>query len=152
MKLHLIACGKIKVGPEKALFEHYAGRLTPSLTVREVEEKKRLEGPELKAREADLLLSAVPDGAVVVALDERGRDLSSPELAAKIGNWRDEGRRDLALLIGGADGLDARVRKRADLVLNLGKLTWPHMLVRGLIAEQLFRAQCILSGHPYHRV
>ena len=152
MKLHLIACGKIKAGPEKTLFEHYAGRLNPSLTVREVEEKKRLEGPELKAREADLLLSAVPDGAVVVALDERGRDLSSPEFAAKIGNWRDEGRRDLALLIGGADGLDARVRKRADLVLNLGKLTWPHMLVRGLIAEQLFRAQCILSGHPYHRV
>ena len=152
MKLHLIACGRMKAGPEKTVFEHYAGRLNPALTVREVEEKKRLEGAELKAREADLLLAAVPEGAVIVALDERGRDLSSPEFAAKIGSWRDEGRRDLALLIGGADGLDGSVRKRADLVLNLGKLTWPHMLVRGLIAEQLFRAQCILSGHPYHRV
>lgn len=154
MRCHLIAVGKWpKAGPEKAVFDTYAGRLVApfSLTLREVEEKKRLSGDALKAREADLLLGAVPDGAIVVALDERGKSMGSRDFANKIGQWRDEGRRDLAILIGGADGLDGRVRATSDLTLNLGLLTWPHMLVRGLIAEQLFRAQCILSGHPYHR-
>lgn len=154
MRCHLIAVGKgARTGPERALFDTYAGRLVPpfSLQLREVEEKKRLAGDELKAREADLLLAAVPDHAAVVALDERGRSLTSRAFADALARWRDGGTRDVAFLIGGADGLDGRVRDRADLVLNLGALTWPHMLVRGLIAEQLFRAQCILSGHPYHR-
>lgn len=154
MRCHLIAVGKGTKGtPEKAVYDQYAGRLAPpfSLTLREVEEKKRLSGPELKAREAELLLAQVPDGAAVVALDERGKALSSRDLAGRIADWRDGGVRDVAFLVGGADGLDAAVRARADLVLNLGRLTWPHMLVRGLIAEQLFRVQCILSGHPYHR-
>lgn len=154
MRCHLIAVGKGgKTGPERALFDTYAGRLVQpfSLTLREVEEKKALSGGALKAREADLLLAALPQGAVVVALDERGKSLSSRAFADALARWRDGGTRDVAFLIGGADGLDGRVRDRADLVLNLGTLTWPHMLVRGLIAEQLFRAQCILSGHPYHR-
>lgn len=154
MRCHLIAVGKgAKAAPEKAIFDTYAGRLTPpfSLALREVEEKKRLDGPALKAREADLLLAAVPDGACVVALDERGKSLTSRQVADKIGDWRDHGVRDLAFLIGGADGLHESVRARADLVLNLGTLTWPHMLVRALIAEQVFRVQCILTGHPYHR-
>ena len=135
------------------MFDTYAGRLAQpfTLALREVEEKKRLSGQERKDREADLLLAAVPDGAAVVALDERGKSLNSRALADKVALWRDTGTRDVAFLIGGADGLDGRVRAHADLVLNLGALTWPHMLVRGLIAEQLFRTQCILSGHPYHR-
>jgi 23S rRNA (pseudouridine1915-N3)-methyltransferase len=154
MRCHLIAVGKASKGtPERALFETYAGRLVPpfSLDLREVEEKKRVSGAELKKREADLLLGAVPDGAVVVALDERGKALSSRDFATRIEVWRDAGARDVAFLIGGADGLGDAVRARADLVLNLGRLTWPHMLVRALVAEQVFRAQCILSNHPYHR-
>ena len=86
-----------------------------------------------------------------MALDERGRSLSSAAFADYLGRRRDEGVADLAFVIGGADGLAERVRSRADLVLSLGAPTWPHLLVRGLLAEQLYRAQSILAGHPYHR-
>lgn len=151
MRILLAAVGRAKAGPERALFEHYAGRLTWPLTLREVEEKRPLAVAERMAREADLLLAAVPPGAVVVALDERGRQLSSPDLAARIAGWRDAGQADLAFLIGGADGHGEAVRRRADLLLGFGAMTWPHMLVRGMLAEQLYRAQSILAGHPYHR-
>ena len=151
MRIALIAVGKARKGPEKALLEHYAGRLRDPLTVIEVEEKRPLPGPERTAREADLLLAKVPDGAIVIALDEAGQTIGSQDFAARLRDWRDDGRGDLAILIGGADGHAETVRARADLVLSLGRMTWPHMLVRGLIAEQLFRAQCILDGHPYHR-
>ena len=151
MRILIAAVGRAKQGPERALWEHYAARLSWPVTLKEVEEKRRLSSPELKKREADLLLGAVPDGAVLVALDERGKALSSAAFAEKLGVWRDEGIRDLAFVIGGADGLDETVRARADMKLSFGAMTWPHMLVRGLLAEQVFRAQCILSGHPYHR-
>ena len=88
---------------------------------------------------------------MIVALDERGKDLSSRQLADRIAGWRDDGIRDIVFLIGGADGLDGRVRERADLLLSFGRVTWPHMLMRGMLAEQIYRAQCILAGHPYHR-
>ncbi len=152
MRLTMIAVGRAKAGPERALYDHYVSRITFPLDLREVEERKRLSGAQLKQREAELLARQIPDGAIVVALDERGKNLSSPDFSAKIGNWRDDSIRDIAFLIGGADGLDDSLRTRADLLLSLGKLTWPHMLVRGLLAEQIYRAQCILSGHPYHRV
>ena len=97
------------------------------------------------------MLARVPDGAKLVALDERGEDLTSIQLAVRLGGWRDGGSRDIAFLVGGADGFDARIRERADLVLRLGRLTWPHMMVRAMLAEQLYRAQMILNGHPYHR-
>jgi 23S rRNA (pseudouridine1915-N3)-methyltransferase len=156
MRLHLIAVGRAKPSPQRSLYEVYADRLKRGtllgpLTLREVEEKKALSGPDLKAREAELLLAAVPEGARLVALDERGKELDSPGFAAILGDWRDQGIRDTAFLIGGADGLDPRVRERATLVLRLGRLTWPHMMVRAMIAEQLYRADSILSGHPYHR-
>jgi 23S rRNA (pseudouridine1915-N3)-methyltransferase len=151
MRLTLIAVGRAKAGPDRDLFDHYTRRITTPFELREVEEKKPLSGLELKRREASLLDAAVPDGAVRIALDEKGRDLTSREFAKKINYWRDESIRDVAFIIGGADGLDADLLKRCDLRLCLGKQTWPHMLVRGLIAEQLYRAQCILAGHPYHR-
>lgn len=151
MRILIAAVGRAKAGPERALYEHYAGRITFPLTLKEVEEKRALAAPELKRREAELLLAALPDGATVVALDERGKGLTSRKFAETIGRWRDDGIRDLVFLIGGADGLDEPIRKKAALVLSLGDATWPHMLVRGLIAEQIYRAQCILSGHPYHR-
>ncbi len=151
MRLLVAAVGRAKPGPERALYDHYVRRLAWPLALKEVEEKRPLGTPERMAREAELLLAAVPAGAVVVALDERGRDLGSEDFAARLGGWRDDGRADIAFLIGGADGHHESVRARADLLLSFGKLTWPHMLVRGMLAEQLFRAQCILSGHPYHR-
>jgi len=135
----------------RALFEEYAGRSVWPLALREVEARRGLSGLALKREEAALLLAAVPAGAAVVALDERGRDLDSPGFARLLGRWRDEGRADAAFLIGGADGHDDSVRNRADLLLSFGRLTWPHMLARTMLAEQIYRAQTILSGHPYHR-
>jgi len=151
MRLMLIAVGRRRAGPEQDLFDQYAKRLTWQLDLKFVEAKKGREGAALKTREGELLTSALPQGAVVVALDERGRSLGSEDFARKLGDWRDGGRRDIAFVIGGADGLDDDLRGRADLVLSLGKQTWPHQLVPALLVEQLYRAQCILAGHPYHR-
>jgi 23S rRNA (pseudouridine1915-N3)-methyltransferase len=105
----------------------------------------------LKAREAELILAAMPSGARLVALDQRGAEWSSRELAGRIGKWRDGGTGDLAFAIGGAEGLGSAVVERADSVLSLGAMTWPHLLVRCMLLEQLYRAQQILAGHPYHR-
>jgi len=153
MRFVIAAVGRAKAGPEKTLFEHYLGRLQQpfSLELKEVEEKRPLQGLELKRSEAALLMAVVPKGALIVAMDERGKSLSSPQFADHIGRWRDAGQRDLVFMIGGADGLDGSVRSQARLTLSFGNQTWPHMLVRGLLAEQVYRAQCILGGHPYHR-
>lgn len=151
MRIWLAAIGRAKAGPELDLFTQYVRRLTPPLTLKEVEEKRPLPVPERMAREAELLLGAIPAGAIVVALDERGKNMGSEAFAARMGQWRDQGAGDVAFLIGGADGHHQSVRDRADLLLSLGALTWPHMLVRAMLAEQLWRAQAILSGHPYHR-
>lgn len=151
MRLSLIAVGRDRDAAVDDLVERYRQRSPWPLTIQTVDVKKGLKGDALKAAEGDLLLAKVPDGAKVVALDERGKDLTSIQLAVRLGGWRDGGSRDIAFLIGGADGFDARIRERADLVLRLGRLTWPHMMVRAMLAEQLYRAQMILNGHPYHR-
>jgi 23S rRNA (pseudouridine1915-N3)-methyltransferase len=149
--LWLAAVGRAKPGPELELFNQYNKRLPQPITLREVEEKRPLPVPARKSREADLLLAAIPGQAMVVALDERGRSMGSEDFARLIGRWRDEGVADLAFLIGGADGHGDQVRERAGLLLSFGAMTWPHMLVRALVAEQAWRAHAILSGHPYHR-
>ena len=105
----------------------------------------------MQAREAELILAAVPAGARLVALDERGEAWSSRDLAERLASWRDQGTATLAFAIGGAEGLGRAVVERADAVLSLGAMTWPHLLVRGMLLEQLYRAQQILAGHPYHR-
>ena len=150
MSHSLIAVGRLKPGPLADLFADYAGRLRPRLAVVEVEEKRKLPAPALMEAEARLLLRAVPAGAARVVLDSRGRALSSEQLAVRLGAWRDEARA-VAFLIGGAEGLDASVREGAALTLSLGPMTWPHLLVRAMLAEQLYRAQSILAFHPYHR-
>lgn len=152
MRLWLAAVGRAKPGPARDLFEEYKARLSWPFTLREVETKKRLEGDELKRAEAELLLAALPAGATLVALDERGRMMGSADFAARVGQWRDGGIGDLAFIIGGADGLDESIRQKAALVLAFSPMTWPHMMVRGMLAEQLYRAQQIIAGHPYHRV
>jgi len=151
MEFVIAAVGRAKKGPERALFEHYAARLKSPLTLKEVEEKRPLPTPQRMEREAEMLLACVPPGARVVALDERGKAIGSEAFAHKLGQWRDDAVPAVAFLIGGADGHHDSVRARADLLLGFGAMTWPHMLVRGMLAEQLYRAQSILEGHPYHR-
>ena len=151
MRFVIVAVGRGGKGPEQALLADYAARLRPPVDLKEVEERRPLTVEERKKREAEKLLAAVPPGARIVALDERGKALSSQELAKTLGAWEDDGVPACAFLIGGADGHDETLRARADLVLALGALTWPHMLVRAMIAEQIYRARTILDGHPYHR-
>jgi 23S rRNA (pseudouridine1915-N3)-methyltransferase len=121
------------------------------LVVKEVEEKRPLSVAERVAREGELLLAQVPNGAALIVLDERGKTLESTKFAQRLAAWRDEGRSHLTFLIGGADGHSENIRNRADFLLSLGMMTWPHMLVRGMLVEQLYRAECILANHPYHR-
>ena len=151
MRLWLAAVGRLRAGPVRDLVDDYVGRSAWPLTVREVEARKKLTGPTLRDHEGELLLAAIPPQATLVALDERGRDLTSLEFAEMLGRWRDEGIQDIAFAIGGADGLAQAVRDRAALVAAFGRATWPHMMVRAMLAEQIYRAQTILSGHPYHR-
>ena len=151
IRVSVIAVGRARRGPERALYEHYAARLGWPVTLKEVETRTALPAPVQRAREAELLLAAAPKGARLVALDQTGELLTSEAFAARLGAWRDQGAAEIAFLIGGAEGLDAVVRERADLALALGRVTWPHLLVRGLLLEQLYRAQQILLGHPYHR-
>jgi 23S rRNA (pseudouridine1915-N3)-methyltransferase len=138
-------------GPLHDLQALYAGRLAPPPAITELEEKRRLPATELKAREAELILAALPAGARLVALDEGGEAWSSRDLADRLETWRDGGVPAIAFAIGGADGLGRPVLERAATVLSLGRMTWPHFLARGLLLEQLYRAQQILAGHPYHR-
>src|SRR5262249_43688445 len=120
MRLHIVAVGKLKAGPHLALARHYAERLAWPLVIREVDEKRPLPAAELKEREGALPLAAAPAGAILIALDEHGRTLTSAAFAQKLAQWRDGGTSDLAFLIGGADGLADTVRQKAQLVLSLG--------------------------------
>jgi 23S rRNA (pseudouridine1915-N3)-methyltransferase len=145
------AVGRAKPGPERDLFDAYVKRLPWRVDLKEIEIKKEMAVDVRRIREGEALLAAVPDGARIVALDERGKSEGSEVFAKRLGRWRDDGARTVAFLIGGADGLDDALRKRVDVILSFGALTWPHMLVRALLAEQLYRAHSILTGHPYHR-
>ncbi|WP_203072282.1 23S rRNA (pseudouridine(1915)-N(3))-methyltransferase RlmH [Falsiroseomonas ponticola] len=142
--------GRIKPGPEKALFDQHAARLRPALAVTELPEGQGASAAEIRRREGQALLAALPPQAFAVALDLGGQAPTSEALAALVEKW--EGlARPITFLVGGAEGLDPAVLDRADHRLSLGPLTWPHFLVRGLLAEQLFRAQAIRTNHPYHR-
>jgi 23S rRNA (pseudouridine1915-N3)-methyltransferase len=151
MRLTVIAVGRAKDGPEQALWAAYTKRLTWPIALKEVEARGNLPAAERMAKEAALLLAAVPPGAMSVVLDGRGQALASGAFAARIGKWRDDGVKELAFLIGGADGHAPEVLQRANFLLSLGPMTWPHLMARAMLAEQLYRAHSILSGHPYHR-
>ncbi|MCB9957988.1 MAG: 23S rRNA (pseudouridine(1915)-N(3))-methyltransferase RlmH [Rhodospirillaceae bacterium] len=155
MRLTLHAVGRARRDPLAAVVADYAKRLAGGplspLAVREVEVSRAATALLRKQAEAEALLAGVAEGAVLVALDERGRDLASVELAERLGAWRDDGVREAAFVIGGPDGLAPGVTARADLVLAFGRATWPHLMVRAMLTEQLYRAACILAGHPYHR-
>ena len=157
MHITVAAIGRARTAPEQALFDDYARRLARSgpaaltLELKDGEDRRKLGTDARRAAEAELLLKLVPKGAPIVALDARGKSLTSEEFAKRIARWRDDGVADLAFVIGGADGLDPSLLKRANFVLSLGTMTWPHLLVRAMLAEQIYRAQSILLGHPYHR-
>ena len=123
----------------------------PPVAIVALEVRQRLPVAVQKAREAELILAALPPRARLIALDERGAMWSSSGLADRLAAWRDQGVAELAFAIGGADGLGAEVLDRAEAIVSLGPMTWPHLLVRSLLLEQLYRAQQILAGHPYHR-
>lgn len=156
MRVHITAVGRLRKGPERELIDDYTTRFDRTgralalgpLSFAEVEDKKGVG----MAAEAALLDRAIPDGAKIVTLDERGKLISSPDFADLLGTWRDQGCSDLAFVIGGANGIDPSLRARADYSLSFGKMVWPHMLARVMLTEQLYRAASILSGSPYHRV
>jgi 23S rRNA (pseudouridine1915-N3)-methyltransferase len=137
MNLSIIAVGRMRDEPEAALFHRYAQRIRPSLKLTEVDSAKHLMG-------------SVPRGAFIVALDEAGQAPDSLTFAQLLERWLGSGR-PVCFLVGGADGLDTTTLKRADVTLSLGSLTWPHLLARVMLAEQIYRARAITAGHPYHR-
>jgi 23S rRNA (pseudouridine1915-N3)-methyltransferase len=147
--MHLIAIGRLRSGPEADLFARYNTRLRPRLTVAELPEERGTPAV-VKRREGAALLAALPRDAFVVPLDLGGHTLDSEAFAARLGQWTALSR-PVCFLIGGAEGLDAPIIARADYLLSLGAMTWPHFLVRAMLAEQLYRAQAIAQGHPYHR-
>lgn len=148
MRFAVVAVGRMRGDPAAALFERYRKRLRTPLSLAEIEVPA---GPARARREGERLLAAVPAGAALAVLDEDGEMLSSEGLAGRLARWRDSGRRDCAFLIGGAEGHGAEVLEKADFRLSLGRMTWPHLLVRAMLAEQLYRAETILADHPYHR-
>lgn len=151
LKLAIVAVGRFgSRDPERALFDIYAARMKPAIDLLEVEER-RLTGPARQRREGELLLAACPPGAAIVAMDGRGDVLSSEDLARRLERLRDQAAGKVAFLIGGADGHDDTVRSRAAFCYSFGPATWPHLMVRAMLAEQLYRASTILDGHPYHR-
>jgi 23S rRNA (pseudouridine1915-N3)-methyltransferase len=147
--MHLIAIGRLRGGPESELFERYNTRLRPRLNVIELPEERGT--PQVvKRKEGAALLSAVPKDAFVVALDQAGAVMGSEGFAGRLSDWSQLSR-TICFLIGGAEGLDVSVLHRADHPISLGLMTWPHFLARAMLAEQIYRAQTIAQGHPYHR-
>ncbi len=155
MRLHLCAVGRMRAGPERTLLNDYLKRFERSgrnlglgpLSEHEVADRKG----DGMAGEAEALLRAAPNNALLCILDERGKTMTSPEFAALLARWRDEGHKDAAFMIGGADGLAPDLRVQAEFKLSFGPMVWPHMLVRVMLGEQLYRAASILAGAPYHR-
>jgi 23S rRNA (pseudouridine1915-N3)-methyltransferase len=148
--LHVLAVGRLRRGPFQDLAAVYADRVRLPLTVRDIEARPGLTDLARTAAEGLLLLEALPAGALCIALDGQGRNISSPDLAALVRTAQQDAC-PLAFLIGGAEGLSPAVRARASQTLAFGQATWPHQLVRIMLLEQLYRAETILAGHPYHR-
>ena len=138
MLLHIVARGRIGRGPEADLVQRYAKRLSWPFKVSEL--------PDTGGK-----VPAIEPQTRLVLLDETGEVLPSREIAATLGRWRDDGVREARFMIGAADGFDAAERAQADLLLSFGRATWPHLLARAMLAEQLWRATSILANHPYHR-
>jgi 23S rRNA (pseudouridine1915-N3)-methyltransferase len=152
MRIILAAVGKMKhQSPYLEALSDFQKRTKWDISIKEVEEKRPLASQELKEKEAELLLNSLPSDAIIIALDEQGVQKTSPEFATLLKQYEDKGTRTLAFLIGGVAGHGTLIHQKAHMLLSLGKMTWPHMLVRLLLMEQIYRAQTILTGHPYHK-
>ena len=159
MRIVVAAVGRLKQGPERDLSERYRKRAADAgrsvgfrgVEIIEIRESKAREGDRRILEESIALATVIPEGAVTIVLDERGENLDSLALTREIMRWRDAGRPVAVFVIGGADGLAASLRERADLRLAFGAATWPHQLVRIMLLEQVYRAATLLAGHPYHR-
>jgi 23S rRNA (pseudouridine1915-N3)-methyltransferase len=151
MRLVIVSVGRWKSGPERELFARYVERCPWRIDLLELVLKRTAPASGLRAAEAELMLPHVAGPAPVVVLDERGRLQSSADIAQSLGEWRDRAAGPVRFVVGGADGVEPRLSERADAVWSFGRVTWPHLLVRVLLAEQLYRAASILAGHPYHR-
>lgn len=139
MLLHIVARGRMASGSaEHELVQRYLKRVSWPTRITELPDRGGKTPP-------------LPPGVITVILDEKGRSLSSAAFAEQLGRWREDGKREIRFLIGAADGFDDAERAKADLLLNFGAMTWPHMLARAMLAEQIWRAVSILAGHPYHR-
>jgi len=158
MRIAIAAVGRMKSGPERELVSRYLDRASASgrplaltgFDVIELGESRAGSAASRKSEEARALRAALPEGAVV-ALDERGKSMGSDAFARQLEKWRDAGRPAVSFIIGGADGIDPELVASADLALSFSPMVWPHQLVRIMLAEQLYRAITILTGHPYHR-
>jgi 23S rRNA (pseudouridine1915-N3)-methyltransferase len=159
VRIHVVAVGRLKAGPERELADRYASRFSAVAKglglsgpyVREFAESQARTAAERKAQEAAAIIGALPDPGLAVRLDERGEQLSSSQFAEAIRKWRDAGQRDLVFVIGGADGVGDEASARVVKAISFGRMTMPHQIVRVLLLEQLYRAATLLSGHPYHR-
>ncbi len=159
MRVGIVAVGRMKQGPERELVARYLDRAAASgkalglsgFAVNELTESRAGSAQSRKIEEAKAIGAQLPDSGLVIALDERGKSLGSEDFAKRIVRWRDDGKSALHFIIGGADGLDPGFVQKADLCLSFSPLTWPHQLVRIMLAEQLYRATTIITGHPYHR-
>ena len=155
MRVHICAVGRLRNSPEKTLIDDYCRRFEKigrglalgPVHLHEVEDKKT----GSRSSEAELLGRSIPNGSLICSLDERGKLISSPDFAALLGQWRDQGQSDVSFIIGGADGLHSDLRAKALASLSFGKMVWPHMMARLMLTEQLYRAASILAGTPYHR-
>ena len=148
MKINIYAVGKLKPSPLLDLCDEYQRRMHWNISIREIS-APRTSSP---LQEAGLILKELTESSYVVAMDERGDSLTSQQFAAKLANWYQQSpSQGVSFIIGGAEGLDESIRKKAKVLLSFGKQTWPHMFVRAMLMEQIYRAQQIISGHPYHR-
>ena len=159
MRLLVIAVCRLKSGPERDLVERYRERFSDlarklgfrGLEIHEIPESRASEAAGRMADEAAAISALIPDNALVVALDERGKPVDSATFAKQLGRWRDESTANVVFVIGGADGLSPELRRKMTTVFAFGTVTWPHQLVRIMLMEQIYRAATILAGHPYHR-
>ncbi|MEZ5647832.1 MAG: 23S rRNA (pseudouridine(1915)-N(3))-methyltransferase RlmH [Alphaproteobacteria bacterium] len=151
LRLTILAVGKCRGTAYEALVADYTRRFTFPVAVHEIDERKPMTAAQLRHRETTLLIEKIPSGAYTVALDPRGKTFSSEDIANFLRQRQEDGTRDVAFLIGGADGLTDEALTVARLRLSFGSMIWPHLLARVMLVEQLYRAQQILIGHPYHR-
>ena len=159
MRVVVVAVGRLKQGPERELAERYrkraadAGRSAglQALEIIEIRESRAGDGARRMLEESIAVANVIPDGAIIVILDERGESVSSTAFAERLQRWRREGRPAVVFIIGAADGLAPSLREKANLAMAFGAATWPHQLARVMLLEQLYRAVTIAAGHPYHR-